>query len=47
MRKTEIAARQYQQMVAGAAAPQRTAEGAAPAAGPVAAPVAATTGSAR
>ena len=44
MRKTEIAARQYQQMVVGAPAPQRTAEGATPA---VAAPVAATLGSAR
>jgi hypothetical protein len=44
MRKTEIAARQYQQMVVGAPAPQRTAEGATPV---VAAPVAATLGSAR
>jgi NADH-quinone oxidoreductase subunit M len=44
MRKTEIAARQYQQMVVGAPAPQRTAEGATPA---VAAPVAAIVGSAR
>jgi NADH-quinone oxidoreductase subunit M len=44
MRKTEVAARQYQQMVAGTPAPQRTAEGAVPA---VAAPVAATVGSTR
>jgi NADH-quinone oxidoreductase subunit M len=43
MRKTEVAARQYQQMVAGAPAASRTAKGAAPAA----APVAATVGSAR
>jgi len=43
MRKTEVAARQYQQMVAGVPAASRTAKGAAPAA----APVAATVGSAR
>jgi NADH-quinone oxidoreductase subunit M len=44
MQKTEVAARQYRQMVVGAPASQRAAEGAAPAA---AAPVAATLGSAR
>ncbi|MGZ8982013.1 MAG: hypothetical protein ACXW2D_14795, partial [Burkholderiaceae bacterium] len=47
MRKTEVAARQYQQMVAGVPAARRTAEGAAPAFGSVSAPVAATVGSAR
>jgi NADH-quinone oxidoreductase subunit M len=47
MRKTEVAARQYQQMVAGTPAPQRTAEGAAPAIATTSAPVAATPGSAR
>jgi NADH-quinone oxidoreductase subunit M len=43
MQKTELAARQYQEMVAGRPAAQRTAEGA----GAVAAPIAATLGSAR
>ena len=49
MRKTEVAARQYQQMVAGTAAAPRTAEGAAPATATATAPipVAATVGSAR
>ena len=46
LRKTELAARQYQTLVAGAPAPQRTAEGA-PAVAATSAPVAATAGSAR